>query len=56
MATNAYVKSNNMTAAVYMKTVKVTIIRTHLRQTGPVWNVYWINDGILYTKRRNPFR
>lgn len=50
MATNAYVKSNNMTAAVYMKTVKVTIIRTHLRQTGPVWNVYWINDG-YYTQR-----
>ena len=45
MATNANVGKDNMTAAVYMKKVKVIINRTHLRQTGPAWNVYWTTTG-----------
>lgn len=49
MATNAYVKKDNMTAAVYMKTVELKIVRTHLRQTGPAWNVYWTTTGV-YTQ------
>lgn len=42
----AYVGTNNMTVAVYSKKIKVKVMTTYMRQTGPLWNVYWITESV----------
>lgn len=42
----AWITGNNETVAVYSKTIKVKVLKTELRQTGPIWNVYWTISGV----------
>lgn len=43
---DALITANNGTVVVYSKVIKVKVLKTEQRQTGPIWNVYWITSNV----------